>query len=151
MARLSRAELLQKAAAMVGNWPTDELDIPELGGSVRVRGISGADRQQIVNKARIKKGPRKGEIDDEQFRAGMLAASLIDDEGAPLLQYDDLAVLSQLPAGLVDRVMGTVNRLSGFGEKEEEALGKPSASRAASTDSASSSPSASTGEASPGA
>jgi hypothetical protein len=141
METFTREAFLAKLSAAAGQLPRETHQIPELGGAVVIRAMTAKERDQVLDRARIKKGPRRGDIDLPVFRTQVLLICVLGADGAPLLQPADVPLLSELTPKVLDGLMGVVNRLSGFGADEEEALGNASASEAASGGSASSSPS----------
>src|SRR6516162_5882027 len=93
--RLSRDDILKAA----DNEP-EEVDVPEWGGSVLVRG----GRRQV---------------DPANVRAKLVARCVIDDDGNRLFTDADVAELGGKSAAAVDRVYAVAARLSGMGGEEE--------------------------------
>jgi len=90
----------------------EEVDVPEWGGSVIVRTMTGTERDRfeatIIGK------------DQSNFRAALLSLCLIDDKGQRL--FDNPVELGKKSAAILDRLLGVANRLNGIGKREEEVL-----------------------------
>jgi hypothetical protein len=103
------------------------VNVPEWGGDVRVAVLSGAGRE------RVQAAAGGGIASLSKFSATLLAASLIDEEGAPLFTEEDVAALSEKNPEVISRVLEVSIRLSKLGvsatedaEKNSEAAPKNS-------------------------
>ena len=135
--RLTREQILERGAQL--QMERELVVIPELGGDVYVRGMSGAERDQFEEGLRVRTGRRAGQTDLRNFRARFAVRVIVDEQGQRLLEDGDIGVLGRLPASTLDRIIATCTRLSGQTEEELRDLGNASAS-AASDGSASHSP-----------
>lgn len=86
--------------------------VPEWGGAVRVRSLTGAERDKIIRADLEQKGPA--------FYARVIAASLVDDEGNSIGDATTPAALGRKNAGVLFRVWKVCARLSGMGEDAVE-------------------------------
>lgn len=85
----------------------ETVDVPEWGGTVRVRTLTAADRLRVV-----------GTVDPKvDTRIIYVAAALIDDKGEPLMTAADIPALMVKSAKATDRVYEVVARLNGLGTK----------------------------------
>jgi hypothetical protein len=141
---LTREQLRAAAENTERSAPREALEMADLGGTVYVRGMTARERDAFEESLRIKKGKRAGETDLRNFRAKIASRCLVTETGERLLADGDADWLGNLSAGILDRILAVINRLSGRTEEEAEELGNDSASPAASAGSASSSPSSST-------
>lgn len=137
---LSREDLLE-AARKAADIPRESLHVPELGGDVWVRGMSGRERDRFEEALRIRKGRRAGQTNLLNYRAKLAVQCLMNAEGERLMTDADADALGQLPVGVLDRIAQKVNELSGRDAEEMDDLGNDSGSPAASGGSTSSSPS----------
>lgn len=114
MAYLTREAILE--AEDLG---TEEVDVPEWGGTVLVRGLS-ADERDKLESAVMKNG--KPNLDG--FSARLAAASLVDADGNQLFSQSqaDLKRLGQQPAAALNRIRESVQRLSKINEVDVEDL-----------------------------
>lgn len=99
----------------------ETVHVKELGGDVRLRSMSGADRNvvlELIQEDQANKDPAK-------FGATVVAVCAIDDDGNRLFTLDDVPSLCQSPANALDWLAVVGLRLSGLDSKEnEERLGK---------------------------
>lgn len=129
---ITREQLLEKARTATID--RARLVVPELGGAIYVRGMSGRERDRFEEDIRIKKGKRAGQADLRNFRARMAAKVIVDKDGNRLLNdsEEDIAVLSKLGASVLDRIISKCQELSGTSDEDAENLGNDSASPTAS-------------------
>jgi hypothetical protein len=112
--RLSRDDILKAA----DNEP-EEIDVPEWGGSVLVRGMTGRERDAFeMSMLTPGRGGRR-QVDPANVRAKLVARCVIDDDGNRLFTDADVAELGGKSAAAVDRVYAVAARLSGMGGEEE--------------------------------
>lgn len=111
MARLSRNDILT-----VEDLKREEVPVPEWGGEVLVRTLTGSERDQF--EAAHLKAP------DRDVRARLAAATLCDEEGKPLFTPDDVAALGRKSAAALDRVFSVGMRINGIGKADVEELAK---------------------------
>lgn len=84
----------------------DELvEVPEWGGSVRVRGLTKRQQVDIRRAALV-----AGEVDPEKVQQGLWIEGVIE----PRFTVDQLGPLFDKNAGVIDRVLSVVLRLSGM-------------------------------------
>lgn len=98
--------------------PTEEVPVPEWGGSVYVRTMSGTERdsfeQSIVD---AKKG--NGMVN---VRARLAVRVLCDDKGGRLFADSDADALGKKSGKALDRVFEVAQRLCGIGAKDVKEL-----------------------------
>ena len=124
---LSRDTILAK-----NDVQTEEVEVPEWGGSVLVRGMSGTEREAF-EKARTREVPsgnrnarRAGqtttEFSRERLRAGLVCACAVDERGNRLFTTEDLPALNDKSAAALERIVDVAMRLSGMDNNEIEKL-----------------------------
>lgn len=97
---------------------TEDVDVPEWGGKVRVRGLTGTERDQF--EARFVEGKAKG---FEAFSARLVAACAVDESGKRLFQGEAVTRrLGAKSAVAMARVSDVARRLSGFSEEDRDEL-----------------------------
>lgn len=113
--------LLDKAAILAAaDIKTEDVDVPEWGGTVRVRTMSGTQRDAF---GAALLGP-DGKPDMSQYRAGMVAASVVGEDGVLLFSSEDVKALGAKSAKALDRVFAVADRLNGMsGDAIEAAKG----------------------------
>lgn len=96
--------------------------VPEWGGSVRIRTLSGAERDAFeATLMKTVDGKRVPDMDN--LRAKLLAATLVDEEDKQLFNVHDLVALGRKSAVAIDRIFGVAQRINGMApESVEEAL-----------------------------
>jgi hypothetical protein len=115
--RLSRDDILKAA----DNEP-EEVDVPEWGGTVLVRGMTGRERDAFeMSMLQPGRGGRRT-IDPANVRAKLVARCVVDDDGNRLFTDADVAELGGKSAAAVDRVYAVAARLSGMGAEDQEDL-----------------------------
>lgn len=106
----------------------EQLEVPEWGGTVYVRSISGKERGLIeAAAARFKETKGKDETFVRTFTVRMAALGLCDAEGKRLFGDDEIPVLAERNAAAIARVAEVVQRLSGLTKEDIEDLAKNSA------------------------
>lgn len=107
---------------------TEVVDVPEWGGSLTVRGMTGRERDQYESAMLV--ADRKGNLkmDMANARARIVAICAVDTDGSPLFTKDDVFLLSTKSSAALDRVYGVAAALSGIGDRDLEELVKNSGS-----------------------
>lgn len=101
---------------------TADVDVPEWGGTVRLRGMSGRERDEY-EAGIIAVGPKGArEVNLKNMRARLVAFSCIDDEGSAIFTVDDIAALGEKSAAALERVFDVARKLSGLSEDDVEEL-----------------------------
>jgi hypothetical protein len=131
---LSRDDILKAS----DNDP-EEVEVPEWGGTVLVRGMTGRERDAFeVSLMTPGRGGRRV-MDPANLRAKVIARCVVDDDGNRLFSDADITELGAKSAAAVDRVYAVAARLSGMSDEDQEELtrdfaladgdGSPSSSR----------------------
>jgi hypothetical protein len=115
--RLSKDDILKAEGP-----PTEEVEIPQWGGSVLVRGMTGRERDEFEARTMVRRGnemvPDAGNI-----RARMVACCVIDeDTGQRMFTESDAQALGDKSAKAIIRIAEVAGRLSGIGEDDIEEM-----------------------------
>lgn len=121
---LTRDDMLR--AAREARIQRDKLTVPELGGDIYVRGMSGKERDEFEEGLRIRRGRKAGQSDLRNFRAKLAVKVIVNEDGQRILTDEDATVFGQLPAGVLDRIITRCSELSGLAEEEADDLGNAS-------------------------
>jgi hypothetical protein len=115
--------------------PTQVVEIPELGGTVLVRGMSAKERTKFEGKFVVE---RRGKTtrNFEAFREQLVVFCCVD----PTFTESDVAELADVRADVIERIANVAMQLSGITEKDIEQLGKLSETKEASSSSSSALP-----------
>jgi len=130
MALLSREQILEAP-----DLPYEDVEVPEWGGIVRVRGLTGAERDQFEAAILERQGNGRFRVRMTNIRARLVALACVDEQGRRLFSEQDVAALGQKSAVALQRVFEVAQRLSGLAPQDLEELAKNSrsAQRGAST------------------
>jgi hypothetical protein len=114
--RLSRDDILKK-----DDLPTEEVHVPEWGGTVLVRGMTGRERDEFEASMAQQRG---GQLVQNwaNTRAKIVIRCTVDEDGKRLFDAADIDVLGEKSGAALDRVFEVATRLSGMGEKDVEDL-----------------------------
>ena len=107
------------------NLKTEDVDVPEWGGSVRVRELSAEERDSYENELLVvRQEGRKTTVTPNlrNAKAKIVVRAVIDEEGNRLFEDKDVDRLGKLSAQAIDRVAEVVSRLSGLTPKDVEEL-----------------------------
>jgi hypothetical protein len=105
---------------------TETVSIPEWGGEVLVRGLTGVERDQF-DKSVIDSQTK--EITLDNVTAKLVAASVVDEDGNPVFdQPGDVDMLGTKSASALHRIGAVAQRLSGLTKEDVEELVKNSGS-----------------------
>lgn len=104
---LTREAILAKTALR-----SELVSVPEWGGTVRVRELTGAERDTY--EAGLVKMQDGGSTDltMDNARARLAALSIVDDSGARIFEDEDVLKLGKLSAAALSRVFDVAARLS---------------------------------------
>ena len=97
---------------------TVEVDVPEWGGVVRVRGLTGAERDALEAEAAELRRPL------DNFRARYVARCIVDENGERIFSDEDIEALGRKSAAALNRVFEAAVSLSALTEEDVEALEK---------------------------
>jgi hypothetical protein len=111
-------DAILKASAL----KTEDVPVPEWGGSVLVRELRGRERDEWEASLAVQRG-RQMVPDVANMRAKLAARCIVDPDGEPLFSQQDVNALGELSAAALDRVFEVASRLSGLnpGDVEEKA------------------------------
>lgn len=98
----------------------EDVPVPEWGGTVRVRTLTGAERDTLG----ASMVDADGNPDLAGYRVRLVAASVVDEAGARLFGAADAAALGAKSAIALDRVAAAVERINGMGVEAVEAAEK---------------------------
>lgn len=104
---------------------TESVEVPEWGGTVIVRELTGAERDTWESSV-VKTNGMKVTIDSHNMRAKLAALCIVDDDGKRVFTDKEAVKLGNKSAAALDRVTDVARRLSRIGEDEIENLGKAS-------------------------
>ena len=107
--------------------PSESVDVPEWGVKVEVRGMTGAERTRIMDKA----VGQAGEVNLQFVYPEIVIATSFDPEsGGQIFSPNDRDALLAKSANALDRLASVGMRLSGFTQESADVAGKDSSATA---------------------
>lgn len=100
---------------------TEDVSVPEWGGTVRVRSLTGAERDDF-EASMIHQVGNTARANMRNMRAKLVSLSAINEDGSPLFAAADVIKLGQRSASALDRLFSSCQRLSGLGEDDVKEL-----------------------------
>lgn len=122
MALLTRDQILA-----ADDLKRETLEVPEWGGEVIVRSLTGTERDAFEDSV-VKQRGNSRELNLRNARARLVSLSLIDEAGNKLFTDKDVDLLGRKSAAALDRVFAAAQRLSGLTEQDIDELAKNSES-----------------------
>lgn len=99
----------------------ETVSVPEWGGEVLVRGLTGRERDTFEADLLVRRGGQM-EVDPRNARARLVALCVVGDDGKRLFTRDDIGALGEKSAAALNRVYEMAARLSGLGESDMKEL-----------------------------
>lgn len=111
----------------VDDLQTEIVNVPEWGGSLMVRGLTGKERDAFERSIVILKTGKKDkdappDVDFVNFRAKLVARTVVDEHGTLLFRESDIPALGQKSGKALDRVFEVSQRLSGMSDEDVKDL-----------------------------
>jgi hypothetical protein len=107
--------------------PSESVDVPEWGVKVEVRGMTGAERTRIMDKA----VGQTGDVNLQFVYPEIVIATSFDPEsGEQIFSPNDRDALLAKSANALDRLASVGMRLSGFTQESADVAGKDSSATA---------------------
>lgn len=104
--------LLNKSAILdAEDLKHEDVEVPAWGGTVRVRVMTGAERDEF----RAAISSHEGGAPVGKFSAALLAATLIDETGARLFTMEDMDALQEKSAASLDAPAAVAMRINALG------------------------------------
>lgn len=116
MAILSRDQILN-----ADDRKTVEVDVPEWGGTVLVRSLTGAERDKFeASMLEMKNGKQRQNFDN--FRARLVSMCLVNEAGELIFNSSDLKMLGNKSTAALQRVFNKCNEINGLSDADVEEL-----------------------------
>ena len=118
--------LLSKTAILTANdLQTEDVEVPEWGGTARVRSFTGRERDAF--EASMVRGDGKDrKIDLTNMRARLVGLTVIDEAGQRLFTDEEVDLLGAKSGAALDRVFAVAQKLNGLSGADVENLTKNS-------------------------
>jgi hypothetical protein len=121
MGLLTKAQILEAQDLQV-----EDVEVPEWGGTVRVQGMSGAERNRLEQSwaGMSKNGGELSEQAWGNIYARLTAICAVDEQGERLFTSKDVEALGQKSALALQRVALAAMRVSGLSQEAVEDIAK---------------------------
>ena len=118
--------LLSKTAILAAqDLQTEDVEVPEWGGAVRVRSFTGRERDAF--EASMVRGDGKDrKVDLTNMRARLVGLTVIDETGQRLFADEEVDVLGAKSGAALDRVFAIAQKLNGLSGADVEEFSKNS-------------------------
>jgi hypothetical protein len=101
---------------------TEEVDVPQWGGTVLVRGMTGRERDAFEVSLMQPGANGQRVMDPRNLRAKVVARCVVGDDGLLLFSDADVAALGGKSGAAIDRVYAVAARLSGMSDEDQEKM-----------------------------
>ena len=101
---------------------TVDVDVPEWGGTVRVRALNGRERDAFEASCMKERKDGTQEFITRNMRAKLVALALVDDKGQRLFADEDVAALGKKSAKALSRVFDAASALNGITPDDVKSL-----------------------------
>jgi len=103
--------------------PVEVVQVPELGGTVKVKGMTARGRSEFEKQMQTANGkPSKSR--QAEVRERLIVASCVDDAGNLIFTDDDVAAIGNQSAAIVERIVNVAMRLCGMTTSDVEEIAK---------------------------
>ena len=118
--------LLSKTAILAAqDLQTEDVEVPEWGGAVRVRSFTGRERDAF--EASMVRGDGKDrKVDLTNMRARLVGLTVIDETGQRLFTDEEADLLGAKSGAALDRVFAVAQKLNGLSGADVDELSKNS-------------------------
>ena len=114
MKKLTKADIFA-----ADDLPTEDIDIPEWGGVLTVRTLTGAERDEFEN---IFVGQTGKKLDIRGLKARMVQLTVQNGDGHLMFGKADIPKLNSKSASVIDRIFQVSQKLSGLTTEDAEEL-----------------------------
>ena len=121
--RKDKAVLNRKDILEADDIKLELVSVPEWGGSVYVKGMTGSERDQYEAAMVTSKKPGEARvIDMSDLRAKLCSMTICDEKGSRLFSEKDVRKLTKKSAAALQRIFKVAQRLSGIGDEDLKEL-----------------------------
>ena len=118
--------LLSKTAILAAqDLQTEDVEVPEWGGAVRVRSFTGRERDAFES-SMVRGDGKDRKVDLTNMRARLVGLTVIDETGQRLFTDEEVDLLGAKSGAALDRVFAVAQKLNGLSGADVEELSKNS-------------------------
>mgnify|MGYP006883108143 CR=1 FL=1 len=103
--------------------PVELVEIPELGGSIKVRGMTARQRSEFEKQFQTASG-KQSKTRIAEVRERLVVACCVNDDGSLMFSEEDISAIGNQAAGVVERIVNVAQRLCGMSNTDVEELAK---------------------------
>jgi len=105
----------------VADIKTQDVEVPEWCGTVRLKSLTGAERDRF--EAGVVQGQgRNATVNLQNLRAKLVAQSAVGEDGKPLFTEEDIKWLGEKSAKALNRLFNAAQELSGLSDGDVKEL-----------------------------
>lgn len=101
--------------------PCEDFYVPEWNGSVRLKTLTGAERDEFEASMIIQKG-NKQSVNMKNLRAKLVSLCIVDENGNRLFRGDAITKLGMKSSRALDRINEKCQEMNGLSDKDVEEL-----------------------------
>ena len=123
---MAKPVLLSKEAILAASeLKAEDVEVPEWGGTVRVRELTGTELDAYQASMRQQRG-KNFVLNEANVRSKLAVRAIVGDDGERLFADSDAAALGKLSSAALDRVFEVAARLSRISDEDVEEMAKNS-------------------------
>lgn len=116
MALLSRDQILA-----ADDLKTEDVEVPEWGGSVRIKMLTGTERDKFeASTVEVRGGKPQQNL--ANLRARLVSLCIVNEDGERVFSKGDVAALGMKSASALERVFQACSKLNGISDADVEEL-----------------------------
>lgn len=116
MALLTREQILG-----ADDLPTEDVDVPEWGGTVRLRTLTGTERDAFEASS-VQQAGKVRRININNIRARLVALCIVGEDGNRMFSDTDIKALGAKSSKALDRVFDAASKMNGLSDEDVEKL-----------------------------
>lgn len=101
-----------------------EVDVPEWGGSVRLRSLTGEERDAFESEVYSVDNNNRIVLKRDNYMAKLLAKCIVDDSGKRLFSDKEVRELGAKNAGVLKRLFAAAQDLNGMSREVQDEIEK---------------------------
>lgn len=123
----SMSKILSKADILgASDLATEQVEVPEWGGAVIIRSMTGIQRDAYENSLMAKGADGRYSVDTENMRVKLVLYCAVDEQGNQIFDASELSALAGKNAGIIERLFNAAQNLNGLNKGAVEDAAKNS-------------------------
>lgn len=99
----------------------EDVEVPEWGGTVRIRVMTGAERNRFEQSVITRRG-KHTDLNLDAIREKLIALCVVDENGERIFDESDIPALGEKNAAALTRIFDACQRLNGLTEADVDEL-----------------------------